>query len=230
MKRDRKIVVGLLTASILMVNSLGNIKAYANDSINSSYDVSYEEKINSDNNLLDALNTGTYESIKKINVDNNTSYPGEKLSDYVENESSTPNRRSRSSAPNIKSGSNSQSVNLPDGTYVVDRKDGWVLGNDEGFLKSMIVPAGTTGFINVSKSKGTSHNIVTIATATFNVSFVSAAIKAGYGYANSEKTTITVNQSVKAPADKDLFVKAQTIHRRYDTVNIKNKKIVDLAI
>lgn len=120
-------------------------------------------------------------------------------------------------------------MNLADGTYVIDRKEGWVLGNDKGFLQSIIIPAGVTGTIEVTKGVKTSNSFSIVSSAEFSFEFVSTAVKVGYGYSIVNSSSISVNQSIKAPEDKNLFVKAQTVYRRFDTVNIKNNKVVDLA-
>ncbi len=224
MKLNKKLMGQLLIGSIVMSSAFNSVYTYASDTHFYASNINGEED-NAEENLVDVLNNEAYNSIKKIDFnDSNASDTMNAQADYDEYETSTMSLENYNSRK-----ARSEGVDLADGTYVVDRKDGWILGGDKGFLQSIIIPAGATGTISTSKTRSASNSFSVVASAGFDLDFVSAAVKAGYGYSTETASTISIDQSITAPEDKSLFVKAQTVHRRFDTVNIRNNQIVDMA-
>lgn len=211
MKKNKNLFINILLSSVVLMGSFNNIYAYTNNHSNAQvYNISdSEESIENYENVVDALENEEYNSIKKVSIE--------------EDENVISNSRF------AKSPANKSGVDLVDGTYVIDRKDGWILEDDKGFIQSIIIPPGATGTISTSKTIKTSNSFSVVSSVEFNFSFVSAAVKAGYGFNAENASTISINQSIKAPADKSLFVKSQTVNRRFDTINVKNNRIVDLA-
>lgn len=207
MKKNVKLFINLLVSSFIITSSFNITQTYARADVKSyeiPSDTSQEESYE---DIVDALENKEYDSIKKVSNETYSNNPS--IATFSENEDNN--------------------ISLSDGTYVIDRKDGWILGNDQGFIQSIIIPPGATGTISTSKTIKTSNSFSLVASVEFNFEFVSSALKAGYGYSAENASTISINQSIKAPEDKSLFVKAQTVHRRFDTINVKNNKIVDLA-
>lgn len=207
MKKNVKLFINLLVSSFIITSSFNITQTYARADVKSyeiPSDTSQEESYE---DIVDALENKEYDSIKKVSNETYSNNPS--IATFSENEDNN--------------------ISLSDGTYVIDRKDGWILGNDQGFIQSIIIPPGATGTISTSKTIKTSNSFSLVASVEFNFEFVSSALKAGYGYSAENSSTISINQSVKAPEDKSLFAKAQTVHRRFDTINVKNNKIVDLA-
>ncbi len=207
MKKNVKLFINLLVSSFIITSAFNVTQTYVKADIKSyeiPSDISQEESYE---DIVDALENKEYDSIKKVSNETYSNNPS--ISKFSENEDNN--------------------ITLSDGTYVIDRKDGWILGNDKGFIQSIIIPSGATGTISTSKTIKTSNAFSLVASVEFNFEFVSSALKAGYGYNAENSSTISINQSIKAPENKNLFVKAQTVHRRFDTINIKDNKIVDLA-
>lgn len=207
MKKNVKLFINLLVSSFIITSAFNVTQTYARADVK-NYEIPSEiSQEESYEDIVEVLENKEYDSIKKVNNEaysSNTS-----ISTFSENEDNN--------------------ISLSDGTYVIDRKDGWILGNDKGFIQSIIIPSGATGTISTSKTIKTSNSFSLVASVEFNFEFVSSALKAGYGYSAENASTISINQSIKAPKDKNLFVKAQTVHRRFDTINVKDNKIVDLA-
>lgn len=207
MKKNVKLFINLLVSSFIITSAFNVTQTYAKADIK-SYEIPSEiSQEESYEDIVEVLENKEYDSIKKVSSETYSDKPN--ISKFSENQDNN--------------------INLSDGTYVIDRKDGWILGNDKGFIQSIIIPSGATGTISTSKTIKTSNSFSLVASVEFNFEFVSSALKAGYGYNAENASTISINQSIKAPEDKNLFVKAQTVHRRFDTINIKDNKIVDLA-
>ena len=229
-----------------------NNEGYEEDELDSELDDATLEKEDLEDyqKVLEALNSTNSELIKKVDdkmekPQDKNSKPNDKLDDKtkVVDPSKKP-EENIPTGPKVKESSETtkylkkidknslakdKELDLPDGTYVLDRKDGWVLGDDKGLIQSIIIPKNSTGSISTSKTVRTAHSISVSGTVGFDIEFVSTTIRAGYGFNTNTSSTISVNQSIKAPEDKNLFVKAQMVHRRLDTINVKDNKIVDLA-
>lgn len=124
---------------------------------------------------------------------------------------------------------NSRSTNLADGYYTLDYGDGWVKGRDAGVIGSIIVPAGTSGIFSKIHSEFFSNKITIQTSLSFTKSFVTATIKAGYGNKWTEGIESEIIKYIKAPQNKNLFAKVQSVFRRIDVIRVKNGNIVDRA-
>ena len=107
---------------------------------------------------------------------------------------------------------------LEDGTYVLNRGTGWIINEEENFLTSSIVKSGTSSNIETSKSVSVTHTAIT---------GVSSSLELTYEHSISNEDTISASFDIEAPSDKDLYVKLYSTHSRYDTIEVKDGKIVE---
>lgn len=121
---------------------------------------------------------------------------------------------------------NSKSLNLSDGTYLIDRGYGWVMGNDASFLDSGFANPGETVKIQRGKMVGTEHSIIAGVGTVFDLKLVKLAVELAYEHTIADETDIAVGFSLKAPSNKNLYVKTYTTYRRFDMIEIKNGSLV----
>lgn len=116
---------------------------------------------------------------------------------------------------------------LEDGTYVLNRGTGWVINEEENFLTSSIVKSGTSSNIETSKSVSVTHTAITGVSSSLDFEFVKTSLELTYEHSISNEDTISASFDIEAPSDKDLYVKLYSTHSRYDTIEVKDGKIVE---
>lgn len=116
---------------------------------------------------------------------------------------------------------------LRDGVYVLNRGTGWIVSEEENFLTSSFIDSGVSSNIKNSKAISITHKAITGAKATFNLQFVKVSLEATYENAVSNEEVISASFNIKAPSDKNLYVKLYSTHSRYDTIKIRNGEIVE---
>lgn len=121
---------------------------------------------------------------------------------------------------------NSKSFNINDGTYLIDRGYGWIMGNDASFLDSGFANPGETIKIQRGKMVGTEHNIIAGSVANFDLKVVKLAIELSYEHTISDETDISVGFNLKAPSNKNLYVKTYATYRRFDMIEVKNGSLI----
>lgn len=204
MKISKKIIsiLGIIIVSNLPIGSFTS-------TIDADNTTSKIENNKSINEIEDILSLKEYDSMKKIELDS----------------SGKPASSKDISNQNTKSGLES----LEDGLYVIDYKDGWIRGNDQGLIRTVVVPSGMQGGLQKIEYSEFVSTITKSQTSTFGPSFVKLSIQQAYGNGIGNAQSINVRQWITAPKGKDLFLKAQTVYRKYFTINIKNNKIIDSA-
>lgn len=120
--------------------------------------------------------------------------------------------------------------NLEDGLYAIDRKDGWVREKDAGFLRSIIIPSGAQGGLQEISCVESTTTTVKQSTTIFGIDFIKASLTQAYGETVGKGQEITVKNFITAPEGKDIFLKAQTVYRKYELIRIKNRQIIDQGI
>lgn len=116
---------------------------------------------------------------------------------------------------------------LEDGTYVLNRGTGWIINEEENFLTSSIVKSGTSSNIETSKSVSVTHTAITGVSSSLDFEFVKTSLELTYEHSISNEDTISASFDIEAPQDKDLYVKLYSTHSRYDTIEVKDGKIVE---
>lgn len=116
---------------------------------------------------------------------------------------------------------------LEDGTYVLNRGTGWIINEEENFLTSSIVKSGTSSNIETSKSVSVTHTAITGVSSSLDFEFVKTSLELTYEHSISNEDTISASFDIEAPSDKDLYVKLYSTHSRYDTIEVKDGKIVE---
>jgi hypothetical protein len=203
MKFNKKIIAALLLGLI----TVSSIPIESFNTFAQTTDVNKSKIENNTNDIQDIISSGDYKSIKKINLDSS----GKPISSEHINQKQA------------KSG-------LSDGLYTIDRGDGWVLGKDKGFIKSIIVPSGTIGILSTIKEIETTHTITKQTSTTFGPDFLKMTIKAGFGISIGEGKYEEIYKTISAPADKNIFAKVQETYRRFEIVRVKRGNIIDSAI
>lgn len=117
---------------------------------------------------------------------------------------------------------NSKSINLKDGTYLIDRGYGWVLGNDASFIESGF--ANPNEYLRLVKAETvvTQHHIMSGASAGLDFGIVKTAIEVTYQHTITEQTNLIMGFEMTAPADKNIYVKTYSTYRRFDMFKIEN--------
>nr|WP_317333959.1 hypothetical protein [uncultured Romboutsia sp.] len=151
----------------------------------------YSEDKNISNILDDIKNNNDIQDIKKIEFDNK--------------------KQEIKSIEDVNL--NSKLLNLDDGTYLIDRGYGWVLGDDASFLNSGFANPGETVMIQNGKMVGTEHNIITGSGVGFDLKVVKLAVELLYEHTISDETNILAGFSLKAPSNKSLYVKTYATYR-----------------
>ncbi|MBS5793642.1 MAG: hypothetical protein KIC92_02650 [Clostridiales bacterium] len=116
---------------------------------------------------------------------------------------------------------------LEDGTYVLNRGTGWIINEEENFLTSSIVKSGTSSNIETSKSVSVTHTAITGVSSSLDFEFVKTSLELTYEHSISNEDTISASFDIEAPQDKDLYVKLYSTHSRYDTIEVKDGKIIE---
>ena len=116
---------------------------------------------------------------------------------------------------------------LEDGTYVLNRGTGWIINEEENFLTSSIVKSGTSSNIETSKSVSVTHTAITGVSSSLDFEFVKTSLELTYEHSISNEDTISASFDIEAPSDKDLYAKLYSTHSRYDTIEVKDGKIVE---
>lgn len=116
---------------------------------------------------------------------------------------------------------------LEDGTYVLNRGTGWIINEEENFLTSSIVKSGTSSNIETSKSVSVTHTAITGVSSSLDFEFVKTSLELTYEHSISNEDTISASFDIEAPSNKDLYVKLYSTHSRYDTIEVKDGKIVE---
>lgn len=116
---------------------------------------------------------------------------------------------------------------LEDGTYVLNRGTGWIINEEENFLTSSIVKSGTSSNIEASKSVSVTHTAITGVSSSLDFEFVKTSLELTYEHSISNEDTISASFDIEAPQDKDLYVKLYSTHSRYDTIEVKDGKIIE---
>lgn len=166
--------------------------------LSSEYNVYAED--NNKNNILEEIKNNNFVDIKKIEMD------------------SKKQRIKSVNDVNISS----RAFNIDDGTYLIDRGYGWVLGNDASFVESGF--AGPGEYLRLLKGKvsKTEHNILAGVGLELDFEFVKATVEVAYEHTISEETNMMVGFEITAPKDKNVYVKTYTTFRRFDMIKVKN--------
>ena len=120
---------------------------------------------------------------------------------------------------------NSRSFNLADGTYLIDRGYGWVLGNDASFMDSgFAIP---NEYLRMMKGKrvGTEHYIMTGTSTEFDFKVVKGAVEVTYEHTIETEMDLMMGFEMIAPEDENLYVKTYATYRRYDMIKIQNGRL-----
>lgn len=165
----------------------------------------YSEDKNISNILDDIKNNNDIQDIKKIEFDNK--------------------KQEIKSIEDVNL--NSKLLNLDDGTYLIDRGYGWVLGDDASFLNSGFANPGETVMIQNGKMVGTEHNIITGSGVGFDLKVVKLAVELLYEHTISDETNILAGFSLKAPSNKSLYVKTYATYRWFDMIKVKNRSLIE---
>lgn len=160
---------------------------------------------NNRNNILEEIKNNDFVDIKKIELNDN--------------------QKEITSVNDVNT--NSRSLNLPDGTYLIDRGYGWVLGNDKSFVNSQFARPNESLFLKQGKTVSTEHTILSDASAQFNLGMVKAAVELAYEHTILDSNTIALGYQIEAPSDKNIYVKSYVTYKRYDMIKIQNGKLKD---
>lgn len=191
----------ILASSLILCFSLivdNNVNAKDSEKIpKNSKTISIDE-------IMNIIESNDYDSIKMI-----------KLNDEEKIESVSDMKKSKSD------------IQLEDGVYVIDRKSGWIKGKDVGVLKSIIIPSGAQGGLQSISYSEFSTQINNKITTSFGPEFIKYTLEVAFGSNVGKGKEITVKNFLTAPKDKNIFLKAQTVYRKYEVVRIKDGKVVD---
>lgn len=209
----RVVKFGVIT--FLSFTLLSNVIVKANDKV---------EGIKVSENIEKMIRENDYDSVKKIEVDKDGKV---KLIGEIDKKASVPEPGPgpgpEPGLPPSEAPGNSEFQN---GTYVFDRGDSWIRGRDLGFLKSVIIPAGATGELQKVEYSEFISTVTTTTSVGFDSEFIKSAVTTSYGEGVGQGKEITVKHSIAA-TDTNIFFKAQTVYRKYETVEFKNSKIVN---
>lgn len=119
----------------------------------------------------------------------------------------------------------SNSLNLQDGTYLIDRGDGWVLGNDSSFVESQIASAGESTKLMKGKTLGTITNIMVGSSIGIGLESVKLAVEAAYGHSIVKEDNLVAGFNLTAPITENVYAKTYITFKRYDMIEIRNRSI-----
>lgn len=121
---------------------------------------------------------------------------------------------------------NQRGVSVSDGTYLLNRGGGWVLGNDSSFVKSGFAAQNETLTILESKTTALQHTIIAGAGLELDFEIVKAAIELTYEHSIKTSDTITTGFELTAPPNKNLYAKTYSTFNRYDMVIVRNGAVI----
>ena len=117
------------------------------------------------------------------------------------------------------------SLNLQDGTYLIDRGDGWVLGNDESFVESQFGGPGEYTRLSKGKTVGTIQQVMSGTGVSLDLNKVKLAVQASYGRTIVKEDNLIAGFGLICPKDKNIYAKTYITYRRYDMIKIKNDSL-----
>lgn len=115
---------------------------------------------------------------------------------------------------------NSRGLNLSDGTYLIDRGDGWVLGNDESFIESQFAGPGEDTKLMKGKTVGTINKLMVGSSVGIDLGAVKLAVEAAYDYAIVNEDNLVAGFRVIAPENQSVYAKSYITYKRYDMIKI----------
>ncbi len=115
---------------------------------------------------------------------------------------------------------------LHDGVYVLDKGDGWILG-ESSFLSSQILNPGETGTFSQSVTKSREFSVNVSFSVGFTLDFVEASVEYGFGITIGEESTIEKSVSTTADSDEYVYYKVYATYRKYQVLRVAHGQLVD---
>lgn len=119
----------------------------------------------------------------------------------------------------------SRILNLDDGTYLIDRGHGWVLGGDTSFIESGLANPG--GYLRIMKGRvvGTEHFTLKGGGVEYGLPIIKRMVQSAYLHSIEDEVDMKIGFEMTAPPDKNLYVKTYATYRRFDMIEVKDKII-----
>lgn len=119
-------------------------------------------------------------------------------------------------------------VNLPDGTYLLNRGHGWVLEEDKSLITTAFGVGGQA--ISIShhdtQTNSVTHQVVSYTELT--LPGFKIGLQKIFGKGITESKSIGVNYSFSVDDNMSLFSKVYGIYGRYDMIRVSNNKVVEV--
>ena len=115
---------------------------------------------------------------------------------------------------------------LSDGLYVIDKGDGWILG-EPSVVSSQILNPGDTGTFSQSLTKSKETSITTSYSAGFSNQFIQASVEYGFGVTIGEQNTIERSVSTTAGDNEYVYFKVYATYRKYNVIRVTHGSILD---
>ena len=116
--------------------------------------------------------------------------------------------------------------NLSDGLYVIDKGDGWILG-EPSVVSSQILNPNETGTFSQSLTKSKEVSINVNFSVGFTSEFIQASVEYGFGITIGEQNTIERSVSTTAGPNEYVYYKVYATYRKYQAIRISHGNISD---
>lgn len=118
------------------------------------------------------------------------------------------------------------STQLTDGVYVIDKGDGWILG-EPSVITSQILNPGETGSFSQSITKSREYSISVSVSVGFTLDFISASVELGFGVTIGEESTIERSVSTTAGDNEYVYYKVYATYRKYEVLRVTHGQLTD---
>lgn len=115
---------------------------------------------------------------------------------------------------------------LTDGVYVIDKGDGWILG-ESSVITSQILNPGETGTFSQSITKSREYSITISVSVGFTLDFIEASVELGFGVTIGEESTIERSVSTTAGDNEYVYYKVYATYRKYEVIRVTHGQLTD---
>lgn len=116
--------------------------------------------------------------------------------------------------------------NLSDGLYVIDKGDGWILG-ESSVVSSQILNPNETGTFSQSLTKSKEVSINVNFSVGFTSEFIQSSVEYGFGITIGEQNTIERSVSTTAGPNEYVYYKVYATYRKYQVIRISHGNVSD---
>ncbi|WP_297522581.1 enterotoxin [uncultured Clostridium sp.] len=123
-----------------------------------------------------------------------------------------------------------ENTEVRDGVYTVKRGSFWIRGGEkEDIITTLYIPTSTGIDYVKEKTIGAGSTFGITITGGFNYGFIKANISTAFNINITKRETIRTTIRDMAVDNKDIHLRVFVTHERYDVINVKNNKIIDIA-